>query len=369
VGASLYHAVTGGQPRTGATLEEIRAQAAGPVPPLSRQVAPELAAIIHKAMATEPNDRYPSIAALKKALEDYLDHRASAELVARGEVAVGEMQDGYEARDAIGAERAFVEATFKFRAALESWRGNREAQQRLDEVVRLRVEQLIARHAPVAARHTLALVDVADPELDAKVDEAVARQERDKKRLRSYERGDDRQLGLMTRRLIGLGLGSIWIGLNVLIVALPVTSTLALFVGAVICLALSAIVIHRSRRVMWDVRLNRYNASMAIAAQVAQVVMLGVATAMGQSAWAALIELLLPWSLAAACVALVVDRRILPTAITYGLGYVACRFNPEMLTVVLPVGATVMVVVSTVINVLTEREKLRARETEPLSSS
>ena len=114
---------------------------------------------------------------------------------------------------------------------------------------------------------------------------------------------------------------------------------------------------------MWDVRLNRYNASMAIAAQVAQVAMLGVSTTTGQTAAEALIELLLPWSVTAACVAVVVDRRILPTAITYGLGYVLCRLDPSWLTVVLPVGATVMVVVSTVINVLTEREK-RARSTD-----
>lgn len=365
VGASLYHAVTGAQPRSGETLEAIRQQALEqPVPPVSRQVAPELADIIRKAMAPEPSDRYESVAALKQALEDYLEHRASAELVARGEVAVEELKACHEARDAIGAERAFFDATFKFRAARESWRGNREAQRRLDEVVRLRVEQLIARHAPVAARHTLALVDVADPELHAKVDRAVARQDKDKKRLRSYERGDDRHLGLMTRRLIGFGLGSVWIGLNVLVVALPVTSSATLLVGAIVAFLLSVVVIHRTRRVMWDVRLNRYNAAMALVAQIGHLVMLTVASIEGQPASQALIELLLPWAITAACIAVAVDRRILPTAVFYLLGYVLCRLDPDWLTLVLPAGATVTVVVSTAINVLTEREKRRAREAD-----
>ena len=365
VGASLYHAVTGGQPRSGESLDAIRKQALEhPVPPVSRQVAPELADIIRKAMAPEPTDRYESVAALKQALEDYLDHRASAELVSRGGVAVQEMKACHKARDAIGAERAFFEATFKFRAARESWRGNREAQRRLDEVVRLRVEQLIARHAPVAARHTLALVDVADPELHAKVDRAVARQDKDKSRLRTYERGDDRHLGLMTRRLIGLGLGGIWISLNVLIVALPVTSSRSLLVGAIVCFVLSVGVIYRSRRVMWDVRLNRYNAAMAMVAQVAQLMVLGVASLNDQPASQVLIELLLPWAITAGCIAVAVDRRILPTAVAYLIGYVLCRFDPAWLTVVLPAGATVMVVVSTVINLLTERENRQAREAE-----
>ena len=365
VGASLYHAVTGGQPRSGESLEVIRQQALEqPIPPVSRQVAPELADIIRKAMAPEPTDRYESVAALKQALEGYLEHRASAELVARGEVALGEMKACHEARDAIGAERAFFEATFKFRAAHESWRGNRQALRRLDEVVSLRVEQLIARHAPVAARHTLALVDVADPELHAKVDRAVARQDKDKRRLRSYERGDDRQFGLMTRRLLGFGLGGIWIGLNVLVVALPVTSSTTLLVDAVVCLLISLGALYRSRRVMWDIRLNRYNAAMSIIVQIAQVLMLTAAAINDQPASEALIELLLPWAITVACISVAVDRRIMPTAIVYLVGYVLCRLDPAWLTVVLPVGAAVTVVVSIAINILTEREKRQAREAE-----
>lgn len=327
---------------------------------LPSHVAPELAAIIRKAMAVAPADRFETVGELREALDRFLEHRTAVMIAQRGDDAAAEMTRAHEHNDAETAERAFFDAAFNYRASLESWPEHEGARERLNALVHERVEQLIALNAPLAARRALAIVQSADPGLHARVEEAVSQHERDRYRLRDYERGDDRVFGLQTRRMIGLVLGGIWIGLNVVVVALPVTSLMPLLIGAVACLVLSVLVLVRQRHVMLDVRLSRYLAAIALVAQVAQIVQLALGAFTGRPVAETLVELMLLWSVAAACTAVVVDARIFPTALTYMAGYIACRLEPSLLTYVLPGGATIMLVVSHTINVITAR---RARET------
>lgn len=366
LGACLYHAAVGQPPQEGTTLDEIRDQIDERVElSLPDQVPGELGAIIGRAMALKPGDRFASASELRQALEAYLEHRASNALMLTGHRAATAMDERDEDEDLIGAERAFFEAVFNYRAALDSWPQNRIARRRLNHVVRQRVAQLIARDAPLAARRALALVDIDDPELHQLVEDAVAKQTGDRDRLRAYERGDNRMFGLRTRRLLGFGLGGAWVALNVAIVTVPVTSSVPLLVGALVCLAVTLGAVVRARRVMLDVRLNRYNVGIATVAQIVHCVLLAVAVAQGRAAAPVLSELLLLWSLAAGAIAVVVDGRIWITAAGYALGYAACQLDPSWLTIVLPATATLMVVVSTAINIATARAGDDGEATEP----
>ncbi|MEM1034080.1 MAG: serine/threonine-protein kinase [Myxococcota bacterium] len=355
VGACLYHAAVGSPPQEGTTLDEIRDQIdeREELLVLPPQVPAELGAIIGRAMAVSPADRFESVDELRTALEAFLEHRSSNDLLEAGISAADAMVAADDADDAIAAERAFFDAAFKFRAALDSWPQNRIARRRLNRVVRRRVAQLIARDAPLAARRALALVDIDDPELHEQVERATTAQAEKRRRLRAYERGDDRTIGLGIRRALGLALGAVWVGMNTLVVALPVTSLAPLVAGALACLALSLVATRRTRRVMLDVRLNRYNASIVIIAQVVHCLMLVSAWAEGRSVTPVLVELLALWSLTAGAVAAVVDRRIGITAVAYAAAYVLCRSDPAWLRVALPGAATVMVAVSLGINYAT----------------
>jgi len=356
LGACLYHAAVGEPPQEGTTLDEIRDQIHEREElTLPDQVPADLGGIIGRAMAMAPSERFASAGELRKALESYLEHRASNALMVAGHKSAQAMLEHDQAENLIGAERAFFEAAFNYRAALDSWPQNRIARRRLNRVVRQRVTQLIARDAPLAARRALALVDIDDPELHQMVDDAVAKQVEARARLRDYERGDNRILGLETRRLMGLVLGGIWIALNVAMVALPVTSSVPLLFGAVVCLAITVAAIVRARRVMLEVRLNRYNGGIATVAQMVHCLLLFGAVLQDRPAPKVLIELLLFWSLASGATAVVVDRRIGFTSAGYALGYVLCQLDPSWLTYVLPATATLMVVVSTAINVATAR--------------
>ncbi|MCA9621365.1 MAG: serine/threonine protein kinase, partial [Myxococcales bacterium] len=166
VGACLYHLATGEPPQAGTKLAEIReAVKARRGLSLPAETPPELAGIIERAMALAPTDRYASIGDLRDALEGFLEHRTSETLVARGDERAEAMMEAHGASDAEAAERAFFDAAFNYRAALDSWPNNEGAQQKLDALVRARVEQLISLDAPLAARRALAIVEAADSEL------------------------------------------------------------------------------------------------------------------------------------------------------------------------------------------------------------
>ncbi|HUQ02023.1 MAG TPA: serine/threonine-protein kinase [Kofleriaceae bacterium] len=94
IGAMLYHTLAGAMPYSGRTSREILAEVvSGPPPPLTERlpdVPRDLAAIVARAMAREPADRYPSARELAADLARYLNgqlvasHRyAPRELFAR----------------------------------------------------------------------------------------------------------------------------------------------------------------------------------------------------------------------------------------------------------------------------------------------
>ena len=76
LGAMLYHLLSGAPPYTGESAAEILARVRGGPPPSLRATAPaappELASIVHRALAYVPADRYPDASALSDELRAYL---------------------------------------------------------------------------------------------------------------------------------------------------------------------------------------------------------------------------------------------------------------------------------------------------------
>ena len=86
---------------------------------------PEIAAIATRALAKRPDDRYPSAAALREAIEDYLVHADSLQLTAAAQERVDQLtalldSEGEEG----GFDAAAAAAEFAFRQALHVWPGN-----------------------------------------------------------------------------------------------------------------------------------------------------------------------------------------------------------------------------------------------------
>ncbi len=75
LGVTLYELLTGAPPFTAATLSELFASIAGDTPPqlrsMRRDVSPELARIVARALAKNPADRFASAGELATALSDF----------------------------------------------------------------------------------------------------------------------------------------------------------------------------------------------------------------------------------------------------------------------------------------------------------
>jgi len=368
VGATLYEAVVGHPPQSGDTMREIleglrtREEVAMP-----EDTPAEIVAIVNRAMAPDPADRYPDIQQLRSDVEDYLTHRGSQDLVDLADERVAIMDAAHERKDEEAAERAFVEAAFGYRTALDTWSGNHQARTKLSDLVARRVGQLLSLKAPRAARRALALIDAPDPELVERVEREITVEEADRARLDKLTRDDDRRVGLEVRRVLVILLGGAWIAWWAVVGASPPDGFPPLLVGSLVYWLVAVALTLRVRREMLEVRLNRHIAWMVFAILTTQLMWLGMSMLQGRPVTDALTTLMLLWSLGLACAGIAVDLRILPTAIAYALGFAVCASDPSQLSWVLPAGSVIIVVNTLSINLIIARQIARedAKRTGP----
>jgi WD40 repeat protein/tRNA A-37 threonylcarbamoyl transferase component Bud32 len=147
LGAILHEIVTGHPPHEGESLINVLHQAIECAPKrYGPDVPAALQAILHRAMAKEPLDRYPDVRAFRAALEDYLAHRQSVKIAETAEATLAACGPAPStAAGAAGREAtlernrrygAFAEAVAGFRQALLLWSGN-EAARRGEERARV----------------------------------------------------------------------------------------------------------------------------------------------------------------------------------------------------------------------------------------
>lgn len=360
VGATLYEAVVGEPPQRGETMREIKeAIVAREHVPMPEDTPPEIVAIVNRAMAIDPADRYADIQALRSDLEELITHRGSQDLVELADERGSIMDAAHERKDEEAAERAFVEAAFGYRTALDTWSGNHQARTKLGELVVRRVDQLLGLKAPRAARRALALIDAPDPDLIDRVDAEIAHEDADRARFDKFIRDDDRRVGLGVRRVLVLLLGTAWIAWWSVVGWSPPDDLAPLLVGTLVYWLLAVGLVLRVRREMLEVRLNRFIAWIVFSILTAQLLWLGTGMLRGRSVPDTLTTMMLMWALGLACAGVTVDLRILPTAIGYALGFFLCSFDRGNLRWVLAAGAVLIVVNTLVVNFVIARQMAR----------
>ncbi len=121
LGAILHEIIAGVRPHAGTTVIEALTRAAGNVIDPGRAQG-ELRAIALQAMATDPQQRYPSVKAFQQALREYEAHAESIRLAERaaGELAEAERTRSYD---------DFSRALSGFQEALTLWPGNARARE------------------------------------------------------------------------------------------------------------------------------------------------------------------------------------------------------------------------------------------------
>ncbi|MFO0759437.1 MAG: serine/threonine-protein kinase [Byssovorax sp.] len=172
LGACLHAVLTRRAPHTGGSVREVLEQAIESRPlPYPDDVPRELTAIVRRAMAREPDDRYPDVESFQAALEAFLEHRAAYALIDDGREALTRMKAAIEAfgaaapDDQAGHARAVEQAAtvgrFAFERALAVWEGAAEAREGRDALCRMHLDHAVAAGDLALATRLLPDVDTA----------------------------------------------------------------------------------------------------------------------------------------------------------------------------------------------------------------
>jgi len=179
LGACLHEIATGAPPHAGETTALALEHAVASEPlDYPDSVPRELADICRRAMAKAPEDRYPSVAALREAVESFVTHSAARVVTEKGLRAL-ERLDAQLSAFSTGTDdekrerervihRTYSEARFAFELALESWPDDEDGRHGLERSARTMLAH--ALDTEDLALSTRLVAEVADAELTVRVE-------------------------------------------------------------------------------------------------------------------------------------------------------------------------------------------------------
>lgn len=222
LGATLHVLLTGAPRHDGAAVIDVLFAARASAPPVHPASAPPaLSDLVRRATAPRREDRPESALAFRAEIVEYLRHRGSLELAARGEASLDEARAEIAAasgRGSASARALLVEARFAFAQALREWPENvsaREGMERLS-VATFGVE--LAERAVGAARAALAELSSPRADLEARLEEVVRelrREEGDRDEARRLVRDLDPTVARRKRTTFLLFLALAGVGVTV----------------------------------------------------------------------------------------------------------------------------------------------------------
>jgi hypothetical protein len=229
-GAVLYELLAGHPPHVGTDATAILSSIALSQPQLPAEAPPELAQICIRAMQADPADRFPSVAALQRALAGYLEHRNSAQIAMRASAhvelllaALGDASVG-PARQREDVYRYYVVCRFAFHEALAAWPGNSDARDGL-----ARATVAVAQYefgagdarAAVALLHGIEVPTVASASLLVTAQAAVETELAHQHALEQLRQDHDPQTDTRSRWLLGGVFGLVFSIVPLMDVVLP----------------------------------------------------------------------------------------------------------------------------------------------------
>jgi len=177
VGACLHEMLAGAPPHSGRTVAATLMHALASEPfAYPDTVDAELAAIAHRAMARDRENRFGGAGDFRRSIQGYLQHRASALLCADARMRVEQLAAMLEGDPVTGRDEArqvsevFDNGRFGFQAALRDWPANQEATDGLVQLLELMIGFELRRHGFEAAERLLALLPVPRPDLHERVE-------------------------------------------------------------------------------------------------------------------------------------------------------------------------------------------------------
>lgn len=335
LGATLCEIATGRPPHDGPSAAALVSSVLLSKPNLDK-VPEELAAVIRRAMAPDPEARFESAEAVRVAIRRFLDHRGSARIAASARRRLVELEQLVEgagedvrvaAHDLLGACRA------GFSAALDVWRENDDAREGLRRAIEIMTDYELRRGDARAAADLLA--QIADPPelLEKRVARGLDKQRETEARQRALEalgKDLDPATGTRTRVFVGAVTGTIWcllplVGLTGLdiesyFVQAATTSTATVFAGGLFFWA---------RESLTKTAYNRRLTSTVLGTLAAHYVLLlaGWLADLAPNVLTTFYPFL--WMCAAGFTALMLESKLWPSVVSSALAFVLGAAFPE----------------------------------------
>ncbi|PJB48098.1 MAG: hypothetical protein CO108_02995 [Deltaproteobacteria bacterium CG_4_9_14_3_um_filter_63_12] len=222
LGATLHELLTNAPPNHGNTIYEVMFEAFRCAPKVYAPELPqELVRIALRAMARNRADRYETVAALRQAVDNFLEHRSSADMVAEVHERLVELRVLVAAEEVARApiQRISAECRFACQRALKSWPDNVAAQSALRELTLLMVDFELKLGDFHAASHLLEEVEDPPAALLKRVSTFLCSLELDAARFEKLEQMEhEADLDVSARAR-----GFLFLGLTVFFTVIPLT--------------------------------------------------------------------------------------------------------------------------------------------------
>ncbi|MBS2011382.1 MAG: protein kinase [Deltaproteobacteria bacterium] len=355
VGASLFTLLTGEPPFSNtdaaAPAERIAEMPTDPAAPRAL-----VRFVVDRLLAADVEKRIVSAEELRSELEAIRRHRGSMALVERAE------EHARSARAEGDRERAWQEAEFGFRAALDAWPENVSAREGLRALLVHRVEAALAADTPDVATERLQAIEDPPADLVARVEAARSRAAAQQTEASRAIWEADLRVGLGWRGGLIALFGPLWVGGWIAFAIWPPTTVVPLVSCLLGFFALgTVVVVGRGMRMLenWHNRTNVLGAAIAVAgsalwAVCAERMRLGMV-----GVYAGIIVVL---AVVLGTVAVIADRRAAPPAVWCCVCLGALAFAPHLGAVTVTASALGVAVSTVAFNVLLRRATSKARE-------
>jgi len=272
LGASLHHALTGRLLHAGKTISAVVAKAREcEAQDYGDELPEELAEVLLRACAKDPQDRFSDVASLREAVVIFREHRSANDLA---DVATERLVELRASDDYAAAQRLFSEARFGFEQALQAWPECGAAREGLEEALRIMAARELDKRQPEVAATLLDAMHSPPEELRERTSKLREELLLERDRLERLEQDQDRNFGAAARRraIAALGVFTVLIAMFFagLRMAYPDYAPPALrlaIVGSVVFTVVSAIALWWRARGEWNL-VNR---------RIAQIVVGGLA--------------------------------------------------------------------------------------------
>ena len=331
-GAVLFEIIAGRPPHSGKTALQVMTSVLSSKPELPADVPAELAAICMRAIDVDAGSRYDSADALRLALQRYLEHRGSDQILVRARARLDELAallaitPADPARHREEVYRLLGECRFGFHEALAAWRDNIAARHGIERATIAVAEYELASGDAATAVTLLSELDEPPPLL-AKARAAAAEHALRRAQLEQLDQAHNPEIAQGSRGSLAVAVGVAFTVASVLPWTRLVTHRGQL-VGSLFVVCAILLWIWFARAELGKTLINRRLVALLVFCFSMQTLLVGGMWALGVPPIHVHVIMLLLYTVICGVAAIAVDRVLVPSALAFGLAFIVASMYP-----------------------------------------